>query len=84
MTRFERVVAPLALLMLVPALQAADAPASDADILADADARIEKHRKADAVLKVLTEDGKPLPAGSRIKIEQTRHAFLFGSNMRYA
>ncbi len=50
-------------------------------ILAGADDRIEKYRKADAVLKLLGPDGKPLSPGTSAKIEQTNHRFLFGSNI---
>jgi endo-1,4-beta-xylanase len=50
-------------------------------ILAGADGRIEKHRKADAVLKLLGPDRKPLSPGTSAKIEQTNHKFLFGSNI---
>lgn len=42
--------------------------------------RIEKHRKADATIEVLDASGKPL-AGAKLRVEQTRHAFLFGSNI---
>ncbi len=48
--------------------------------LATADARIEKHRKADATITVTDASGKPLP-GAEVRVEQTRHAFLFGSNI---
>jgi endo-1,4-beta-xylanase len=51
------------------------------DILDQADARIEKHRKGDAVLKLAGPDGKPLQNGLAIKIEQKRHQFLFGCNI---
>jgi GH35 family endo-1,4-beta-xylanase len=54
---------------------------SEEQILQQADARIEKHRTADAVIKLLDKDGKPLAAGRPVRIEQTRHAFLFGSNI---
>jgi len=50
-------------------------------LLAGADERIEKHRKADAVLKILGPDGKQLPAALTVKIEQKRHKFLFGCNL---
>jgi len=50
-------------------------------ILDKADERIEKHRKADAALKILGADGKPLQSGVAVKIEQTRHEFLFGCNI---
>ena len=53
---------------------------TDEDILAGADERIEKYRKADVVLTLLGTDGQP--AGDvEVQIEQTRHAFLFGSNI---
>jgi GH35 family endo-1,4-beta-xylanase len=54
-------------------------PPSDAELLAAA-ARIEDHRKADAVIRVLDASGKPVPS-ARVEIEQTRHAFLFGCNV---
>ena len=50
-------------------------------ILAGADDRIEKCRKADAVVKLLGPDGKLLSPGTPAKIEQTNHKFLFGSNI---
>jgi hypothetical protein len=50
-------------------------------ILSQADARIERHRKGDAVLTLLGRDGQPLPAGTRVAVEQTRHKFLFGANI---
>ena len=53
---------------------------SGADLLAGADARIEKHRKQDATVTVVDASGRPVP-GARITVEQTRHAFLFGSNV---
>jgi len=55
------------------------APA-DEELLAGADARIEKHRKADVTLVVVDAEGKPVP-GANVTVEQTRHAFLFGSNI---
>ncbi len=45
-----------------------------------APSRIEKHRKSDAVIEVLDASGKAL-AGVKVRVEQTRHAFLFGSNI---
>jgi len=50
-------------------------------ILGQADARIEKYRKGDAALKLIDPDGKPIPAGTTVSIEQTRHKFLFGANI---
>ena len=53
---------------------------SDEEMLTGADARIEKHRKADLTITVLDAAGKPVP-GATVALEQTRHAFLFGSNI---
>ena len=53
---------------------------SDEEIVAGADRRIEEHRKADVVLSVVDASGKPV-AGARVTVNQTRHAFLFGSNI---
>jgi len=50
-------------------------------ILDQADARIEKYRKGDIVLKVIGPDNKPLEDGLTVNIEQTRHKFLFGCNI---
>ena len=50
-------------------------------ILGQTDARIEKCRKGDAVLRLLGPDGKPLKASTTAKIAQTRHKFLFGCNI---
>jgi len=53
---------------------------SDDALWAGADARIEKYRKADATVVVVDQAGKPVP-GAVVRVEQTRHAFLFGSNI---
>ena len=50
-------------------------------VLAGAADRIEKHRKADALLKLLGPDGKQLQTGTPIKVDQKRHKFLFGCNL---
>ncbi len=50
-------------------------------ILDHADARIEKHRKGNVVLRLLGPDGKPLQASLTARIAQTRHKFLFGCNI---
>ena len=57
------------------------APLTEADILGQADARIEQHRKGDAVLKLVSPADKPVASDSPVRIEQTRHAFLFGCNI---
>lgn len=56
------------------------AVADDATLFAEADARIEQHRKSDVQFKVFGNTGKPV-AGAVIDIEQTSHEFLFGSNI---
>jgi GH35 family endo-1,4-beta-xylanase len=65
---------------IVAMAQARAAGPADDDLLAGADARIEQCRKADAVVAVVDSAGKPVP-GAIIRVEQTRHAFLFGSNI---
>jgi len=70
----------LTALVAVAAEGANPAGAAGEDLLATADARIEKHRKADAAISVVDAQGKPV-AGAELAVEQTRHAFLFGSNI---
>lgn len=50
-------------------------------IVQDAQSRIEQIRKASVSLTLLDAEGKPLPAGAAVHIEQTRHQFLFGCNI---
>jgi len=45
----------------------------------EAEARIEKHRKGDVT--VLVESGGRPVRGARVRLDQTRHAFLFGGNI---
>ncbi|MBN1816803.1 MAG: endo-1,4-beta-xylanase [Sedimentisphaerales bacterium] len=54
---------------------------SQEEILRGADGRIETIRKGDAILTLLDAEGRPLPANVEVQIEQTRHKFLFGSNI---
>ena len=54
---------------------------SENEILGQADARIQKYRTGDAELRLVTPDRKGLEKGARVKIEQTRHKFLFGCNV---
>jgi endo-1,4-beta-xylanase len=63
---------------VLPTRSPAAAP-SDAELWKGADARIERHRKADATI-ALRRDGRPV-ADAKIAVRQTRHAFLFGSNI---
>ncbi len=51
------------------------------DILKGADARINQHRTAQRLLRFVLGEGVPVPAGTQVAIEQTRHAFPFGCNM---
>ncbi len=68
-----------AVVLTVPLVLSA-AEASEQELLAGADGRIEKHRKADASVSVVDALGKPVP-GAKVAVEQARHAFLFGSNI---
>lgn len=68
-----------AALMMISAL--AMAAPSEKEILDGADARIQQHRTAEVVVRVLDSDGKPVAGGTEIRIEQTRHEFLFGCNI---
>jgi endo-1,4-beta-xylanase len=54
---------------------------SDNEILGQADARIQKYRTGDVELRLVTPDRRGLKKGARVKIEQTRHSFLFGCNV---
>ena len=52
--------------------------AADAPWRAEADARIERHRKADLTVTVTDAAGQPVP-GATVHLKQTRHAFPFGT-----
>jgi len=58
-----------------------DSALTDEEVLAQAEARIAKHRKGTATLRILGPDGQTLPAGVGLQIRQTRHKFLFGCNI---
>lgn len=53
-------------------------PAADAQVLAGIDQRIHEHRTARVRLALSGPDGQPLAAGTRVHVEQVRHAFHFG------
>ena len=53
---------------------------SDEALWAGAEQRIEQYRKADATVMVVDAKGQAV-VGARVLVEQTRHAFLFGSNI---
>ncbi|TWU40466.1 endo-1,4-beta-xylanase [Novipirellula artificiosorum] len=73
--------AGLQLFVLSVCVSASDVtPADPADLYRDADARIEKYRKADVSITVLDSVGQPV-SGAEVHLQQTRHAFLFGSNI---
>jgi GH35 family endo-1,4-beta-xylanase len=55
-------------------------PPTGERILAEAPARIEKFRKADGQIVVQDTAGKPV-AQATVRLEQKRHAFLFGCNI---
>lgn len=56
------------------------AEARERAVVAATGAAIEKHRKADAKVRVVDAEGSPL-AGVKIRVEQTGHDFLFGGNI---
>jgi len=72
-------------LSAMPLLTSGNFPAhagqSADSVLDGANARIEKHRKGDAALRLIGPDGRPLPNGLTVAIEQKRHKFLFGCNI---
>ena len=67
--------------LAVPASLSVATEDSAGRVLDGVDARIEKHRKGDVVLKIVGPDGKPLAGNLTVKIEQKRHKFLFGCNI---
>jgi GH35 family endo-1,4-beta-xylanase len=67
--------------LAIPGSLLAAAEKSAEQILEKADARIEKHRKGNAALRLLGPNGKPLDASLEVNIAQTKHKFLFGSNI---
>jgi endo-1,4-beta-xylanase len=59
--------------------QEAKAKPTDDDILVQAKARIEQHRKGDGTITFRDAKGKAIP-GAKIMVEQLSHDFLFGCN----
>lgn len=57
---------------------AAEHAKPDAPWRAEAEARIEKHRKADLTIVVQNAQGKPVP-GATVQVTMKRHAFGFGT-----
>jgi GH35 family endo-1,4-beta-xylanase len=52
---------------------------TDTEILAQTRARIEQYRKGDGAITLRDAKGKPI-RGAKVRMEQVRHDFLFGSN----
>ena len=50
------------------------------EIVAATEAAIEKHRKADANIRIVDAEGRPVK-GVRVTVEQVEHEFLFGCNI---
>ncbi len=48
------------------------------EFLAQADARIEQHRKADLAVRVVDASGRPVP-GATVDVQMQRHAFQWGT-----
>jgi GH35 family endo-1,4-beta-xylanase len=69
-----------ALFLTTPAWSAVKSGLSDDEILDQAKARIETHRKGDGVILVQNSSGKPVP-GAKISLEQLHHEFRFGCNL---
>lgn len=61
-----------------PAMTGAQAAISPGQI----QARIHKFRMADLTVDVFDKSGRPA-SGAQVSVQQTRHAFLFGSNIFY-
>lgn len=59
--------------------QEAKAIPTDDEILAQAKARIDQHRRGDGTVRVRGARGKLIP-GAKVQVEQLRHDFLFGCN----
>ena len=56
-------------------------PLSEEQILGQADTRIQEVRTGEASLKLIGPGGEAMASNTAVKIEQTRHAFLFGCNL---
>jgi len=67
-------------LLLMPSMTCQTNHPDEAELLAGADARIERHRKVDLQVTVLDADGAPLP-NAQVTVEQIAHEFLFGCNI---
>jgi len=50
------------------------------DLWRSAESRIEKYRKGDVTITIRDKDGRPIP-NAKVRLQQTRHRFLFGCNI---
>ncbi len=79
--RLARQMAALLLVATSVVAAAAEGVPDEAALLAGAEARIREHRMGEVVLKLVLPPGRTLEAGTQVRIEQQRHAFLFGCNI---
>ncbi|MFW6172008.1 MAG: endo-1,4-beta-xylanase [Planctomycetota bacterium] len=75
--RFFSLLVLLTLMLVTRPFQAAETEEAAWEGAAE---RIERVRKAEALITVVDGAGRPVP-GARVAIEQTRHEFLFGCNL---
>jgi len=69
----------LAIAWIVPSVACAQTLSRE-EVIEGAAARIAQHRMGDATVKVVNANGEPV-AAAKVRIEQTRHDFLFGCNL---
>ncbi|MHC5082886.1 MAG: endo-1,4-beta-xylanase [Planctomycetota bacterium] len=50
-------------------------------ILKEANQRIQRYRTEQAILKLVDAEGNPIKEGTSVRVQQTRHQFLFGCNL---
>ena len=80
------VLATLALLGIVLSRAYAEQPEdyrrqwNDPEVVSRIEIDTEQYRKADAVLRILDDEGRPID-GAKVRVEQQTHEFLFGCNL---
>lgn len=62
------------------AAQSQTPTSSDEGLLSGADERIARYRMGNLTVRVVDRRGRPV-RGARVRVDQTRHAFLFGCNI---
>ncbi|HLE62915.1 MAG TPA: endo-1,4-beta-xylanase, partial [Pyrinomonadaceae bacterium] len=65
---------------LVCSVSVRDLTMADDEVLLRAEEHIAQHRRGPGTVAVRTADGRPVP-GAIVRLEQIRHAFLFGCNL---